>query len=1081
MKQRLSAILIFVLMLFTLFSLVACGDVNTGFTTCTHMDKDGDGLCDKCSERYTEDKQPETPCQHRDANDDLHCDKCGVDYTDGKDLSDPICQHRDADDNLRCDKCDESYADGKDLPDPVCQHRDADDNLRCDKCDESYADGKDLPDVICQHRDADDDSLCDKCGEDYLDGKDVAEHICTPAAAVTENEVAATCAASGSYDSVVYCSVCEKELSREARTVDKLTTHTEAAAVTENEVAATCAASGSYDSVVYCSVCEKELSREARTVDKLTTHTAAAAVTENEIAATCAASGSYDSVVYCSVCGKELSRETYTVNRLNEHTVDAWNKYTDPTEIATGKLQGDCSVCNETQYVEIPAFNTTDYVYAASLGACNEEGFATWTYTYEGTQFTYDVIVPPKSHRLEGRDPAEFDVMPYDDHGTMKFAYVYGQAGIYSLDAIPKCGQILDGYYVCDDCELYVSIQVYGPHAYGEPVVEEATCTHGTLTVRVCADCGDRDEVEADDRLAHTPEYSLVYNASTSRFSLETRCAVCTEQGTAQDVTDAVVLDEENSYDSTCMVKGNERYVYTFTAEMGGQQVQQSVYCDVELETTNNHVLMVDGIAVPRILVLEDDPATEADESVYAYSDAYIGRGLNVLDAPAQLVCGNIYSGYFLCACGTHASAKVSKVHAWGEAQTVAEASCLNGTKTVRTCTNCGYTSQTEANDRLPHSMTYTLVYLDASDKFLFHSICATCDVADTSIDVTAEVVADPENSYAATCVAPGSERYVYTFAAETNGQNVPRSVFVDVSIPMVAEHTLIVDGVRILPTLVSGVLAYSSEYIGRGLVGLENPDLETCMLINDAYFICACGTHTSVRIYNPHNYEYDADHTSNAAPTCISTGRSVYVCSKCGDVDVTDVPVTDHGYEYTMSVENTAPKTYKVVGTCSACGDAVAYNGITEDEVTEHTEEPTCAIRGTYTITLTKDLDLDGIAEVVVLVSEIPKTAHSVAEGVLVDTLFAYVNGDGVSVYHYDARYFKVLDITGFVCGAADEFNGYYHCVDCDLDYSARLVADHIFSVYVETQAPTATVPGKEVATCVCGATREREIPITG
>ena len=52
----------------------------------------------------------------------------------------------------------------------------------------------------------------------------VVEH--KPAEAVKENEVAATCKAEGSYDEVVYCSECKEEISRETKTVAKLTEHT---------------------------------------------------------------------------------------------------------------------------------------------------------------------------------------------------------------------------------------------------------------------------------------------------------------------------------------------------------------------------------------------------------------------------------------------------------------------------------------------------------------------------------------------------------------------------------------------------------------------------------------------------------------------------------------------------------------------------------------------------------------------------------------------------------------------------------------------------------------------------------------
>ena len=142
----------------------------------------------------------------------------------------------------------------------------------------------------------------------------------TEAEAVVENEVAADCVNAGSYDNVVYCSVCDAEVSRETITVEALG-HTAAEAVVENEVAADCVNAGSYDEVVYCSVCDEEVSRETITVDALG-HTAAEAVVENEVAATCTEAGSYDNVVYCSVCDEEISRETITVEATGHNDAD---------------------------------------------------------------------------------------------------------------------------------------------------------------------------------------------------------------------------------------------------------------------------------------------------------------------------------------------------------------------------------------------------------------------------------------------------------------------------------------------------------------------------------------------------------------------------------------------------------------------------------------------------------------------------------------------------------------------------------------------------------------------------------------
>ena len=153
---------------------------------------------------------------------------------------------------------------------------------------------------------------CSKCGDSYTENIPATGH--TPADAVRENELAATCSAAGSYDEVIYCSVCEEEISRTQKTIEKLP-HTPADAVRENEVAATCSAAGSYDEVIYCSVCSEEISRTQKTIEKLQ-HTPADAVRENEVAATCSAAGSYDEVIYCSVCSEEISRTQKTIEKL---------------------------------------------------------------------------------------------------------------------------------------------------------------------------------------------------------------------------------------------------------------------------------------------------------------------------------------------------------------------------------------------------------------------------------------------------------------------------------------------------------------------------------------------------------------------------------------------------------------------------------------------------------------------------------------------------------------------------------------------------------------------------------------------
>lgn len=88
--------------------------------------------------------------------------------------------------------------------------------------------------------------------------------------------------------------------------------HTPAEAVKESEVAATCTNSGCYNEVVYCSVCNEKISSELKTTEAKG-HTPAEAVEENVTEAEFNKEGSCDSVVYCSECGEEISRETVKI------------------------------------------------------------------------------------------------------------------------------------------------------------------------------------------------------------------------------------------------------------------------------------------------------------------------------------------------------------------------------------------------------------------------------------------------------------------------------------------------------------------------------------------------------------------------------------------------------------------------------------------------------------------------------------------------------------------------------------------------------------------------------------------------
>ena len=155
-------------------------------------------------------------------------------------------------------------------------------------------------------------SHCSVCNEVIVAQEVIPTIDHTPDAPIRENVVDATCSKEGSYDTVVYCSVCDQEISRTTYTVEKK----EHTPVTDPRVEPSCSNTGLTEGS-HCSVCNEVI--VAQEVIPTIDHTPDAPIRENVTDSTCSKEGSYDTVVYCSVCDQEISRTTYTVEK-KEHT-----------------------------------------------------------------------------------------------------------------------------------------------------------------------------------------------------------------------------------------------------------------------------------------------------------------------------------------------------------------------------------------------------------------------------------------------------------------------------------------------------------------------------------------------------------------------------------------------------------------------------------------------------------------------------------------------------------------------------------------------------------------------------------------
>lgn len=90
------------------------------------------------------------------------------------------------------------------------------------ECEHTNTEVRDAVAATCTEDGYTGDTYCLDCGEKIAEGEVIPATGHTPGEPVQENLVPATYSKAGSYDEVVYCSVCKAELSREAKTLDPI-------------------------------------------------------------------------------------------------------------------------------------------------------------------------------------------------------------------------------------------------------------------------------------------------------------------------------------------------------------------------------------------------------------------------------------------------------------------------------------------------------------------------------------------------------------------------------------------------------------------------------------------------------------------------------------------------------------------------------------------------------------------------------------------------------------------------------------------------------------------------------------------
>lgn len=241
---------------------------------------------------------------------------------------------------------------------------------------------------------------CSVCNEVLVAQTVIPAKGHTPGEPVRENVQDSTCTATGSYDEVVYCSVCRAEISRTKKTIE-MKAHTwgdwvyddnkqekrsctvcdtvdtekrDCAYVEKSVTPATCIAEGK--KVYRCTQCNNEY-EEILPIDSEAHNKA----TREEITnATCTVAGKKETVTYCTLCNKEISREktedipalghdyAYTSIDSASHSVicsrncgEADWSYTEKHNIENG----ECTKCDYVAKVTITFVDENDGVISS--------------------------------------------------------------------------------------------------------------------------------------------------------------------------------------------------------------------------------------------------------------------------------------------------------------------------------------------------------------------------------------------------------------------------------------------------------------------------------------------------------------------------------------------------------------------------------------------------------------------------------------------------------------------------------------------------------------------------------------------
>ena len=391
-----------------------------------------------------------------------------------------------------------------------------------------------------------------------------------------ENATEASCEVGGTYDKVIYCTVCNKELSRNTVKTEAKGHKWDNGKITTEP---TCTEEGV--KTFECTVCGKTKTEKVEalghdwnndfTVDKEATceetglksihckrcdikkdetvipakgHVAGEKKIENATEAVCEAGGSYDEVVYCTVCNKELSRNTVKTEAKGHK----WNEgkvTTEPTCTEEGVKTFECTVCGKTKTEKVEALGhdwNNDFTVDKEA-TCEETGLKS-IHCKRCDSKKDETVIPAKGH-VEGEKKIE-----------------------NATEAVCEAGGSYDEVVYCTVCNKEISRKTIKTEAKGHKwnegkVTTEPTCTEEGVKTFECMVCG-KTKTEKVSALGHdwAEDFTVDKEATCEETGLKSiHCKRCDERKEITTIpAKGHVKGEvkiENATESTCEKGGS--------------------------------------------------------------------------------------------------------------------------------------------------------------------------------------------------------------------------------------------------------------------------------------------------------------------------------------------------------------------------------------------------------------------------------------------------------------------------------------------------------------------------------------------